>query len=212
MTVITGTACRAYELAARFRGRGIAVVLGRRRRDVNSRRMPSRMRTPIVTGYAEESLAAVASPDLPVGVAVILQKRYTQEPWILNLRGLHISAPRSVARASGIPHDQCLSEATRGCGRQLRLLPWFPAAWGRSRCRSRRRMWWPTIYSADTGRRRALFVDLNLISGSRNTRYGFFTGSCGRWGIKWYGLSTGTCWGMMMKAAGVAGRSGCRGC
>src|SRR5947199_8729963 len=82
MTVITGTAPRAYELSAQFRQRTIPVVLG----GVHPTLMPEEAMQhadAVVTGYAEESWPQL----LRDFVAGKLRPRYNQNP-SLNLANL----------------------------------------------------------------------------------------------------------------------------
>ena len=78
MTVITGTARRAYELSAHFRGRGIPVVLG----GPHVTLIPDDAQPhgdAIVVGYAEESWPQIVR-DFAAGR---LQPRYVQRPGLM---------------------------------------------------------------------------------------------------------------------------------
>ena len=88
ITVITGTAKRAYELAAHFRGRGVTVVLG----GPHVTLIPDDAQPhadAIVCGYAEDTWPQLLR-DFAAGE---LKARYTQAP------GLEIGV-------AGIKHDQ----------------------------------------------------------------------------------------------------------
>jgi len=109
ISAITGTACRAYQLADHFRGRGIPVVLG----GVHVSLLPDEAKShadSIVLGAAEESWPRLLR-DFAAGK---LQKRYqdndTQHsPW------LHLPPPRyDLLRRSGYMVPDTIM-ATRGC-------------------------------------------------------------------------------------------------
>ncbi len=200
MTVITGTACRAYELAARFRRRGIAVVLG----GPHVTLIPEDAQPhadAVVTGYAEESWPRLLR-DFARGGAAALQKRYTQSP-DLKLEGL------PFPRRDLLPGKRYLTtnvfEATRGCVHNCDFCV-VPAAWGRKPLQKP-----PEDVVADIrqkGAKKALFVDLNLIS-DREYAVRLFS-ALRPLGIKWYGLST-VLLGDDDELLALAGRSGCRG-
>jgi len=107
LTVITGTAMRAYELADHFRSRGITVVLG----GPHVTLIPEDAQPhadAIVTGYAEDSWPRLLR-DFADGN---LQQCYRQEP------GLDIGG-RPFPRRDLLPSKHFLTsnvfEATRGC-------------------------------------------------------------------------------------------------
>ena len=122
MTVITGTAPRAYELADHFRARGIPVVLG----GPHVTLVPDDAEPhadSVVVGYAEDTWPELLR-DLAAGR---LQPRYTQEPE-LTLAG------RPFPRRDLLPARRFLTtnvfEATRGCIHNCDFCV-VPAAWGR---------------------------------------------------------------------------------
>src|SRR5262245_59225170 len=107
LSVITGTARRAYELADHFRARGIAVVLG----GPHVTLIPDDAEAhadALVVGYAEDTWPQLLR-DLAAGR---LQRRYTQAP------GLSL-ADRPFPRRDLLPSHRYLTnnvfEATRGC-------------------------------------------------------------------------------------------------
>src|SRR5580692_828387 len=153
LTVITGTAVRAYELADHFRKRGITVVLG----GPHVTLIPDDAQPhadAIVTGYAEDSWPQLLR-DFAAGQ---LQLRYNQSP-DLSL------ADRPFARRELLPGSRYLTnnvfEATRGCIHNCDFCV-VPAAWGRKPFQK------PVAdVVADIrrhGARKLIFVDLNLIA------------------------------------------------
>jgi hypothetical protein len=135
ITVITGTAVRAYELADHFRARGITVVLG----GPHVTLIPDDAQPhadAVVVGYAEESWPQLLR-DVRDGV---LAPRYTQAP-ALEIGG------RPFPRRDLLPSQHFLTnnvfEATRGCVHPCEFCV-VPTAWGQKAvpeagARSRRR-------------------------------------------------------------------------
>ena len=197
LTVITGTAPRAYELAARFRERGAAVVLG----GPHVTLMPDeaqRHADAVVVGYAEDTWPALLR-DFAGGR---LRPRYTQDP-DLSLAG------RPFPRRELLPARRFLTtnvfEATRACIHNCEFCV-VPAAWGR-------RPYQKPVEDvvADIrrqGARKLIFVDLNLIADREYAARLFEALIPLR--VTWYGLST-----MLLaddgELLGLAARSGCRG-
>src|SRR5262245_3096555 len=121
LTVITGTATRAYELADHFRHRRITVVLG----GPHVTLIPEDAEPhadAVVVGYAEDSWPELLH-DFQNGR---LKRRYNQQP-ALNL------ADRPFARRELLPSRHYLTnhvfEATRGCIHNCDFCV-VPAAWG----------------------------------------------------------------------------------
>jgi radical SAM superfamily enzyme YgiQ (UPF0313 family) len=139
ITVITGTAPRAYELARRFRNRNIPVVLG----GVHPTLVPEEALDhgdSVVVLYAEESWPRL----LKDFVAGRMQRRYDQSP-ALNLTGLPF--PRRDLYKRGMVNISDTIEATRGCIFQCEFCV-VPAAWGTRPSGnpivgSSRAAWWP---------------------------------------------------------------------
>ncbi len=197
MTVITGTAPRAYELAAHFRSRGIPVILG----GPHVTLVPDDAQPhadSIVVGYAEDAWPA-ALRDLAAGR---LRPRYDQEA------GLSLSG-RPFPRRDLLPGGRFLTnnvfEATRGCIHNCDFCV-VPAAWGRKPYQK------PVEdVVADIrqhGARKLIFVDLNLIA-DRDYAARLFealTPLC----VQWYGLST-VLLADDLPLLRLAARSGCRG-
>jgi radical SAM superfamily enzyme YgiQ (UPF0313 family) len=197
MTVITGTAPRAYSLAAHFRRRGIPVVLG----GPHVTLIPGDAAPhadAIVVGYAEDTWPAL----LHDAAAGRMQPRYVQDP-ALSLAG------RPFPRRDLLPARRFLTtnvvEATRACIHNCDFCV-VPSAWGR-------RPYQKPVADvvADIRQQRArkmIFVDLNLIADRAYAAELFEALIPLR--IEWYGLST-----VLLaddeRLLTLAARSGCRG-
>jgi radical SAM superfamily enzyme YgiQ (UPF0313 family) len=197
MTVITGTAPRAYELAARFRRRGIPVVLG----GPHVTLVPDDAQPhadAIVVGYAEDTWPELLR-DFGRGA---MKSRYVQSP-DLSLAG------RPFPRRDLMPGARFLTnnvfEATRACIHNCEFCV-VPAAWGRKPFQK------PVDEVVEDirrhGARKLIFVDLNLIA-DREYAWRLFEALLPL-RVEWYGLST------MLLAddlplLSLAARSGCRG-
>ena len=153
LTVITGTASRAYELSRRFRSRGITTVLG----GPHVTLIPDDAQPhadAIVVGYAEDTWPKLLR-DFAAGR---LAPRYDQAA-DLDL------ANRPYPRRDLLPSRRFLTnnvfEATRGCVHNCDFCV-VPAAWGRKPYQK------PVQdVIADIrrhGARKLIFVDLNLIA------------------------------------------------
>lgn len=197
LTVITGTATRAYELADHFRARGITVVLG----GPHVTLIPDDAEPhadAIVIGYAEDTWPQLLR-DFAAGA---LQKRYQQSP------GLDLGG-RPFARRDLLPSRHFLTnnvfEATRGCVHSCDFCV-VPTAWGR-------KPWQKPVAEvvADIqqhGARKLIFVDLNLIA-HRGYALELFKALIPL-RLQWYGLAT-----VLLaddpELLELAGRSGCKG-
>lgn len=197
MTVITGTAPRAYELARHFRSRGAAVVLG----GPHVTLVPDDAAPhadSVVVGYAEESWPRLLR-DFRAGR---LRPRYDQTP-DLDLSGLPLP-DRSV-----LPRRRYLTshvfEATRGCVHACDFCV-VPSAWGR---RPLQKPVEDVVREIrGQGARRAIFVDLNLVAHVEYARRLFQALVPLR--IHWYGLAT-TLLCRDLPLLDLAAESGCRG-
>lgn len=197
LTVITGTAPRAYELADRFRSRGITVVLG----GPHVTLIPEDARPhadAIVVGYAEDTWPQLLR-DFQLGQ---LQSRYDQAA-DLNL------ANRPFARRDLLPSSRYLTnnvfEATRGCIHNCDFCV-VPTAWGRKPFQK------PVEEVIDDirrhGAKKLIFVDLNLISDREYAMRLFQALVPLR--VQWYGLAT-VLLGEDLPLLEAAASSGCRG-
>ena len=197
ITVITGTAPRAYDLAREFRLRNIPVVLG----GVHATLVPEeavRHADSVVVGYAEESWPQL----LRDFVAGRMQRRYDQSPQ-LKLDGLPF--PRRDLYTRGMVNVSDTIEATRGCIFQCEFCV-VPAAWG---TRPLQKPVGDVIADLrQMGARRAIFLDLNLIADVPYARE-LFTALIPL-KLRWAGLVTTTiAWDEEL--LDLAARSGCRG-
>ncbi len=177
MTVITGTASRAYELADRFRAEGKAVVLG----GPHVTLMPdeaSGHADAICTGYAEESWPQLLR-DFAAGK---MQRVYRQAPdFALRARPF----PRRELFDGRDFLTQAVFEATRSCAHDCEFCV-APTAWGRTQYQNP--IDWVIEDIRRFGRKKILFVDLNLVSDIRYARE-FFTRLIPL-KLQWFGLST----------------------
>lgn len=197
MTVITGTAPRAYQLSEHFRRRKIPVVLG----GPHVTLVPDDAQPnadSIVVGYAEKEWPRLLR-DFAAGR---LQPRYTQSP-DLELAGYPLP-DRSV-----LPRWKYLTshvfEATRGCIHNCSFCV-VPAAWGRKPLQKPVEEVVEDIIRRKA--RRAIFIDLNLIADKQYAARLFEALIPLK--IQWYGLATTTLCDDLPLLDLVA-RSGCRG-
>lgn len=197
MTVITGTAPRAYELAARFRARGMTVVLG----GPHITLVPEDARDhadSLVVGYAEQSWPAL----LHDFVAGRMKPRYVAD-------GSFDLAQSPLPRRSVLPRHKYITshvfEATRGCIHSCEFCV-VPSAWGRKPFQKPVEQVVADI--EQQGARRAIFIDLNLIA-DRNYATGLFQALIPL-RLQWYGLAT-TLLCEDQALLDLAARSGCRG-
>jgi radical SAM superfamily enzyme YgiQ (UPF0313 family) len=197
ITVITGTAVRAYELADHYRARGCTVVLG----GPHVTLIPDDAQPhadAIVVGYAEDTWPQLLR-DFAAGE---LKPRYTQAP------GLSL-AGRPFAKRELLPSRHFLTnnvfEATRGCVHACEFCV-VPTAWGR-------RPFQKPVNEVvaeirQHGARKLIFVDLNLIA-DRAYAVELFT-ALAPLRLRWYGLST-----VLLaddeELLDLAQRSGCNG-
>src|SRR5438552_17797502 len=197
LTVIAGTAVRAYELADALRRRGIAVVLG----GPHVTMIPDDAQPhadSIVVGYAEDEWPRLLG-DFAAGR---MQPRYTQAA-SLDLGGRPLPDRRVLNRWRYLTDD--VFEATRGCVHNCSFCV-VPAAWGR-------RPFQKPVEEvvADIRRqraRKAIFIDLNLIA-DKNYAASLFE-SLAPLSIQWYGLAT-TLLCDDLPLLDLAAQSGCRG-
>lgn len=196
ISAITGTAPRAYEIAARLRQRHVPVVLG----GVHPTLVPGEAMQhadSVVVGYAEESWPALVR-DFAAGRMV---RRYDQSP---NLKLSNLPFPRRDLFDGGLVNVAHTIEATRGCIHQCEFCV-VPSAWGRPLQKP------VGDVVADIRQMRAkrvIFLDLNLIADVPYARELFKALIPLR--IQWGGLATTTiAWDDEL--LDLAARSGCRG-
>lgn len=177
MTVITGTAKRAYELAAHFRGRGIPVVLG----GPHVTLIPEDAQPhadAICVGYAEESWPQLLR-DFAAGQ---LRPRYDQRPG-LTLENLPF--PRRDLLPSSRYLTDNVFEATRGCVHNCDFCV-VPSAWGRKPYQKPVEDVVADI--RQKGATKLIFVDLNIIA-ERDYAIRLFR-ALAPLKLQWYGLAT----------------------
>ena len=197
LTVITGTAPRAYELADHFRRRGATVVLGGPHVTLVPDDAQPHADT-IVVGYAEDEWPRL----LRDHVAGRRRTRYTQAS------DLDLAA-RPHPDRSVLPRRRYLTtdvfEATRACIHNCSFCV-VPFAWGR---RPLQKPVAEIVAEIETkGARRAVFLDLNLIADRSYARQLFR--ALIPLGIEWYGLAT-TLLCDDVPLLDLAAESGCRG-
>ena len=197
LTVITGTAPRAYELSRRFRSRGISTVLG----GPHVTLVPDDAQPnadSIVVGYAEDSWPQL----LRDFIAGKMRRRYDQAP------DLDLSR-RPFPRRDLLPSLRFLTdsvfEATRGCVHNCDFCV-VPSAWGRKPLQKPV----PDVVGdiRQHGKSKAIFIDLNLIA-DREYAIRLFTALVPL-RLQWYGLAT-----VLLaddpELLELAAKSGCRG-
>ena len=199
MTVITGTAPRAYELADGFRSRGIPVVLGGPHVTLVPEDAAGHADS-VVVGYAESSWPQLLR-DFRAGT---LAPRYDQDAG-LDLAGT--PPPRRDLIPRGRYMTRNVFEATRGCVHDCDFCV-VPSAWGRRPYQKPVEEVTADI-AASLGRdRRLIFVDLNLIADRAYARALFQALIPLR--VQWYGLAT-TLLADDAELLALAQASGCRG-
>jgi radical SAM superfamily enzyme YgiQ (UPF0313 family) len=198
MTVITGTARRSYELARRFRERGMTVVLG----GPHVTLMPEEAlehADAICSGYSEASWPRL----LRDFVAGTMQRHYRQDPQLSLDDDLPFPSRELFDRRSFL--TQAVFEATRSCAHDCEFCV-APAAWGRKQWQ--RPVEWVVEDIRRVGQNKILFVDLNLVSDLTYARQLFE--ALIPLNIQWYGLST-VIIGHDPQLMELMARSGCKG-
>ncbi len=178
MTVITGNAPRAYELAAGFRRRGLTVVLGGPHVTLLPEEAAAHADA-VCVGYAEESWPRLLR-DFANGA---LQPVYRQA------EDFSMDAAMPFARRDLLPGKafgyNAVFEATRSCVHNCEFCV-APVAWGNRQYQ--KPVSWVVEDVRRVGAKHNLFVDLNLVSDREYARELFTALSELR--IFWYGLST----------------------
>ncbi|TAK11647.1 MAG: B12-binding domain-containing radical SAM protein [Anaerolineae bacterium] len=197
MTVITGSARRAYELADHFRGRGIPVVLGGPHITLISDDAAPHADS-LVIGYAEDTWPELLR-DFHAGK---MKPRYIQSP-DLSL------ANRPFPRRDMLPRKSYITthvfEATRGCVHSCDFCV-VPTAWGKK----------PYLKPVEDivadirqhWARKIIFIDLNLIADPEYAAQLFEALIPLK--VEWFGLST-TLLGRDEQLLALAAKSGCTG-
>lgn len=197
LTVITGTAPRAYELSAHFRAQGIPVVLG----GPHITLVPDDAQPhadSIVVGYAEDEWPRLLR-DFVVGK---LKPRYTQSA---NFDLAGYPPPNRDVLPRWRYSTSHVFEATRGCIHNCSFCV-VPSAWGRKPFHKPVEEIVEDLVRSRS--RRAIFVDLNLIA-NREYAAKLFEALIPL-NIEWYGLAT-TLLCNDQDLLDLVARSGCRG-
>jgi radical SAM superfamily enzyme YgiQ (UPF0313 family) len=197
LTVITGTAMRAYALADDLRKRGVTVVLGGPHVTlIPDDALPHA--DAIVVGYAEDTWPQLLR-DFANGC---LRPRYDQAP------GLDLGG-RPFPRRDLLPSNRYITnnvfEATRGCIHNCDFCV-VPAAWGRKPFQKPVAEVVADIHQH--GARKLIFIDLNLIA-DRDYALQLFA-SLIPLQLQWYGLAT-VLLAEDKELLEMAARSGCKG-
>jgi radical SAM superfamily enzyme YgiQ (UPF0313 family) len=197
ITVITGSSVRSYELAAHYRARGIPVVLG----GPHVTLMPQEAQQhadAICVGYAEETWPQLLR-DFANGR---MQPRYDQGH---DFKLTNLPFPRRELLDKRHFLTQAVFEATRACAHDCEFCV-VPTAWGRRQFQK------PVGHVVDdikrVGKRRIIFIDLNLISDRAYAAELFEALLPLR--IRWFGLSTSLI-GRDRPLMELMARSGCAG-
>jgi len=177
MTVITGTAGRAYELAERYRQQGKTVVLG----GPHVTLMPEEAQQhadAICIGYAEQAWPQLLR-DFNRGALQICYRQGED----LSLENMPFAKRELLDKRYFL--TQAVFEATRSCLHDCEFCV-APSAWGRKQYQ--KPVEWVIEDIKRVGEKKILFVDLNLIS---NVAYAkeLFTQLIPL-NVHWYGLST----------------------
>jgi radical SAM superfamily enzyme YgiQ (UPF0313 family) len=179
ITVITGTAMRAYELADRFRAQGTTVVLG----GPHVTLLPTEAghhASSVVVGYAEDTWPELLR-DFSRGA---LRREYRQAPdFSLDRPDMPFARRELFDRRSFL--TQAVFEATRSCGHDCEFCV-APSAWGRKQFQ--KPVSWVIEDIRRVGDRQILFIDLNLISDKIYATELF--SALVPLNVRWFGLST----------------------
>jgi len=196
-TALTGSSSRAYELSAHFRARGIKTVLG----GPHVTLMPleaQRHADAICVGYAERSWPQLLR-DFAAGT---LKPRYDQGH---DFKLDNLPFARRDLLDGRYYLTQAVFEATRACAHDCEFCV-SPSAWGRKQFQK------PVEHVVEdikrVGKRKILFIDLNLISDRDYARELFE--ALVPLNIRWFGLSTSLI-GRDQALMELMARSGCSG-
>lgn len=203
MTVITGTAPRAYELAADFRAKGMTVVLGGPHVTLLPQEAAGHADS-ICVGYAEQSWPSLITDFLEGN----LQPQYRQGD-DFHLDDMQLPFPQRERFDSQHFLTQSVFEATRSCTHNCEFCV-APSAWGRKQFQHPVEWVVNDIrqFVARTGKRKLIFVDLNLVSDIGYAKALF--NALIPLKIKWFGLST-VLIAHNRELMELMARSGCKG-
>ena len=197
LTVITGSSMRAYELARHYRARGSAVVLGGPHVTLVPQEAQQHADA-ICVGYAEETWPQLLR-DFAHGR---MRPRYDQGH---GFALTNLPFPRRELLDKLHYLTQAVFEATRACAHDCEFCV-VPTAWGRKQFQK------PVGHVVEdirrVGKRRIIFIDLNLIS-DRAYAAELFTALVPL-NIRWFGLATSLI-GRDRALMELTARSGCAG-
>lgn len=199
LTVITGTAHRAYELAARLRAEGKTVILGGPHVTLLQKEAAMHADA-ICVGYAEDSWPTLLW-DFSRGE---LKPAYYQSTDFSLARPDMPYARRDLFDSSQFL-TQAVFEATRSCVHDCEFCV-APAAWGRKQYQ--KPVDWVINDIREFGQKKLIFVDLNLIS-DKNYARELFTKLIPL-NVEWFGLST-VLLAHDPELMELVARSGCKG-
>jgi radical SAM superfamily enzyme YgiQ (UPF0313 family) len=197
ITVITGSSPRGYELARHYRRRGIPVVLG----GPHVTLLPEEAMQhadAVCVGYAEETW-----PQLLRDFAAGRMRRRYDQGHDFALTNLPFARRELLDRRHFL--TQAVFEATRACAHDCEFCV-VPTAWGRRQFQK------PVGHVVEdirrVGKRRIIFIDLNLIS-DRAYAAELFE-ALAPLKVRWFGLSTSLI-GRDPELMQLMARSGCGG-
>jgi radical SAM superfamily enzyme YgiQ (UPF0313 family) len=197
LTVITGSSMRAYELARHYRARGSAVVLGGPHVTLVPQEAQQHADA-ICVGYAEETWPQLLR-DFAHGR---MRPRYDQGH---GFALTNLPFPRRELLDKRHYLTQAVFEATRACAHDCEFCV-VPTAWGRKQFQK------PVGHVVEdirrVGKRRIIFIDLNLIS-DRAYAAELFEALIPL-NIRWFGLATSLI-GRDRALMELTARSGCAG-
>lgn len=197
MTVITGTAPRAYELARQFRARRIPVVLG----GPHVTLIPEEAQQhadAICVGYAEETWPQLLR-DFSQGQMQHIYRQRTGMPLG------YTAFPRRELLNKQHFLTQAVFEATRSCMHDCEFCV-APAAWGRTQYQ--RPIEWVIDDIRRVGQKKIIFIDLNIISDKKYAKELFRR--LIPLNLQWFGLST-VLIAHDAELMELVARSGCKG-
>ena len=199
ITVITGTAPRAYELAEHYRALGKTVILGGPHVTLLPEEAAQHADT-ICTGYAEDSW-----PEMLRDFARnALQPVYRQAPdFTLDRPDMPFAHRHLFSPAHFL--TQAIFEATRSCAHDCEFCV-APAAWGRRQYQ--KPIDWVIEDIRQFGQKKIAFIDLNLISDREYARE-LFTRLIPL-KVQWFGLTT-VLLAHDVELMELLAKSGCRG-
>ncbi|CBG88840.1 conserved hypothetical protein [Citrobacter rodentium ICC168] len=203
MTVITGTAPRAYALAASFREKGMTVVLGGPHVTLLPQEAACHADS-LCVGYAEQSWPKLIADFLHGN----LQPLYQQGD-DFHLDDPQLPFPQRERFDSKHFLTQSVFEATRSCTHNCEFCV-APSAWGRKQFQHPVEWVINDIrqFVARTGKRKIIFIDLNLVSDIGYAKALF--NALIPLNVKWFGLST-VLIAHNRELMELMARSGCKG-